>query len=255
MTESDTTTGPQADQTMPEETIRSHDLVRSEEPVALVHVPAEPAQDAYAILEEGTERPEPVAPESDEDADDQAAAPLAEERHETSFARWLLETVVLVGLAFVLAQGIKTFIVQPYIVPTGSMIPTIELKDRVLAEKISYRFREPEAGDVVVFEDPTGEHPKLIKRVVAVGGQTVDIRDGKVLVDGKALPEPYVHGKITEPGTVPMPVKIPEGYVWLMGDNRPNSGDARFFGYQPVSAIDGRAFFTYWPIGRIGELL
>ncbi len=175
-------------------------------------------------------------------------------KEETSTLRWLIETAVLVALAFLLAQGIKTFIVQPYIIPTGSMIPTIELKDRVLAEKISYRFRDPKPGDVVVFEDPTGQHPKLIKRVIAVGGQTVDIRDGKVYVDGTQLDEPYVHGKRTDLGTVSMPVTIPKGYVWLMGDNRPNSGDARFFGPQPVSGIDGRAFFTYWPPGRIGEL-
>jgi signal peptidase I len=173
---------------------------------------------------------------------------------ETSTARWLVETAILVGLAFLLAQGIKTFIVQPYIIPTGSMIPTIELQDRVLAEKITYRFRGPKQGEIVVFSDPTGQHPKLIKRVIAVGGQTVDVKDGKVWVDGKALDEPYVHGKVTEPGTVALPITIPSGYVWLMGDNRPNSGDSRFFGPQPVSAIDGRAFFTYWPPSRIGAL-
>ena len=182
------------------------------------------------------------------------AAEPERKREETSTIRWLVETAILVGLAFLLAQGIKTFIVQPYIIPTGSMIPTIELRDRVLAEKISYRFRSPNVGEVVVFDDPTGQHPKLIKRVIAVGGQTVDIRDGKLWVDGKPLNEPYVHGKVTDPGTVQMPVTIPKGYVWLMGDNRPNSGDARFFGPQPVSAVEGHAFFTYWPPGRMGEL-
>ena len=176
------------------------------------------------------------------------------DKEQQSTLRWIIETVVLVGLAFLLAQGIKTFIVQPYIIPTGSMIPTIELKDRILAEKISYRFREPKVGEIVVFDDPTGQHPKLIKRIIALGGQTVDIRDGKVFVDGNELSEPYVHGKVTDVGTVPMPVQIPEGYVWLMGDNRPNSGDARYFGPQPVTGIDGRAFFTYWPPGRIGAL-
>ena len=185
-----------------------------------------------------------------------AATPTstAKNAEETSTLRWLIETAVLVGLAFLLAQGIKTFIVQPYIVPTGSMIPTIELRDRVLAEKITYRFRAPKTGEIVVFNDPTGQHPKLIKRVIAVGGQTVDVKDGKVWVDGKALLEPYVHGKVTEPGTVPLPITIPTGYVWLMGDNRPNSGDSRFFGPQPISAVDGRAFFTYWPPGRMGVL-
>lgn len=176
---------------------------------------------------------------------------------ETSTVRWLVETVVLVGLAFFLAQGIKTFVVQPYIVPTGSMIPTIELRDRVLAEKISYRFREPAAGEVVVFANPDKSDPVakiLIKRIVAVGGQTVDLRDGKVYVDGEPLDEPYVHGKVSDPGTISTPVTIPQGYVWLMGDNRPNSGDSRFYDAQPVSEVEGRAFFTYWPPGRLGAL-
>jgi signal peptidase I len=185
-----------------------------------------------------------------------SAAPAAktERREGDGILRWLLETILLVALAFLLAQGIKTFIVQPYIIPTGSMIPTIEIGDRVLAEKITYRFREPEVGQIVVFDDPTGQHPQLIKRVIAVGGQTVDIKEGAVWVDGAKLDEPYVHGKVTDPGTVPVPVKVPEGSVWLMGDNRPNSGDSRFLGAQPLSAIRGRAVFTYWPPSRMGVL-
>lgn len=173
----------------------------------------------------------------------------------TSFGRWLLETVLLVVAAFVLAQGIKTYIVQPFVIPTGSMRPTILEQDRVLAEKITYRFlRGPAPGDVVVFDDPMGQHPQLIKRVIAVEGQTVDIRDGVVYVDGEALFEPYTHGKPTLPGTFELPVTIPEGYVWLMGDNRPNSGDSRFFGPQPVRVVTGRAIWRYWPPDRFGPL-
>lgn len=181
-------------------------------------------------------------------------ATKTDERQKDSVLRWILETVVLVALAFLLAQGIKTFIVQPYIVPTGSMIPTIEIGDRLLAEKISYRFRDPEAGEIVVFADPTGQHPALIKRVIATEGQTVDIRDGAVWVDGRLLAEPYIHGKVTDPGTVALPVEIPADNVWLMGDNRPNSGDSRFLGPQPLTAIKGRAVVTYWPPSRIGRL-
>lgn len=173
----------------------------------------------------------------------------------TSFGRWLLETVLLVVAAFVLAQGIKTYIVQPFVIPTGSMRPTILEQDRVLAEKITYRFlRGPAPGDVVVFDDPMGQHPQLIKRVIAVEGQTVDIRDGVVYVDGEALSEPYTHGKPTLPGTFELPVTVPEGYVWLMGDNRPNSGDSRFFGPQPVRVVTGRAIWRYWPPDRFGPL-
>ncbi|HSK48766.1 MAG TPA: signal peptidase I [Coriobacteriia bacterium] len=177
---------------------------------------------------------------------------------ETSFGRWLLETIVLVALAFALAQGIKAFVVQPFVVPTGSMLPTIELKDRLLAEKITYRFvRPPRQGEIVVFANPDSSDPVariLIKRVIATGGQTVDIKDEQVYVDGKKLDEPYTYGKPSALGTVSLPITVPEGYVWLMGDNRPNSGDSRFFGPQPVSAVQGRAFWTYWPPGRFGRL-
>jgi signal peptidase I len=175
-----------------------------------------------------------------------------------SFGRWLLETSFLIVLAFTLAQGTRAFAIQPYVVPTGSMIPTIEIQDRVLVEKITYRFiRPPTQGEVVVFDNPHPSSPLdkiLIKRVIATGGQTVDIVDDAVWVDGVALDEPYVHGKPTTPGTVFTPVTIPEGQVWLMGDNRTNSADSRFFGPQPVSVIRGRAIWTYWPPKEYGEL-
>jgi len=174
---------------------------------------------------------------------------------ESSFGRWLVETVLLVGLAFALAQGIKTFVVQPFVIPTGSMISTIEIGDRVLADKLVFRFvRDPAPGDVVVFDDPSGLHPQLIKRVIATEGQVVDVRDGGVYVDGKPIDEPYTHGKVTTPGSVALPVNVPADSVWLMGDNRPESGDSRYFGPQKVEKVRGRAFWTYWPISRFGKL-
>lgn len=188
--------------------------------------------------------------EGPEYADDSAAAP----EQPGGIGRWLVETAFLVAVAFVLAQGIKAFVVQPFVIPTGSMIPTIAIGDRILAEKISYRLREPEIGEVVVFKDPTGQHDQLIKRIIAMEGQTVDIRGGEVYIDGVRTREEYTHGKPTEIGTIPMPIKIPEGSVWLMGDNRPNSGDARFFGPQPLETIEGRALFTYWPPSSWGPL-
>lgn len=180
---------------------------------------------------------------------------VSTQTQESSFGRWLIETVILVALAFAVAQGIKAFVVQPFVIPTGSMIPTIEIGDRVLADKMVYRFfRSPEVGDIVVFDDPTGQHPQLIKRVIAVAGQTVDIADGAIVVDGVAIDEPYIHGKQNLPGTVQLPVTVGEGEVWLMGDNRPASGDSRFFGPQPVANVRGRAFWTYWPVSRFGAL-
>lgn len=193
---------------------------------------------------------------SDSEENNQPSTP-----QETSTVRWLIETALLILLAFALAQGIKVFLVQPFVIPTGSMEPTIAIGNRVLAEKLSFNrslpfgiAREPVYGDIVVFDDPKGEHPQLIKRVIAVAGQTVDVHDGAVWVDGARLDEPYTHGKPNEPGTVPLPIKIPEGYVWLMGDNRPNSGDSRFFGPVPLVNIRGNAVWTYWPPKAFGIL-
>lgn len=180
---------------------------------------------------------------------------VADMSEETSTVRWLIETALLILLAFLLAQGIKVFLVQPFVIPTGSMEPTIAVGNRVLAEKISYRFfRQPAYGDVVVFDDPGGQHPQLIKRVIATGGQTVDVKDGSVWVDGKRLVEPYIHGKPNQLGTIRLPLQIPEGYVWLMGDNRTNSGDSRFFGPVPLSKVKGHAVWTYWPPSEFGSL-
>jgi len=173
----------------------------------------------------------------------------------TPAGRWLVETALLILVAFALAQGIRTFIGEPYVIPTGSMVPTIGIGDRVIAEKLTFRFvRKPARGDIVVFSDPRGSRPQLIKRVIATEGQTVDIRGDAVYVDGKMLVEPYTHGKPTTLGSVATPVRVPTGHLWLMGDNRTNSADSRFIGTQPVSAIRGRALLTYWPPRAFGAL-
>lgn len=176
---------------------------------------------------------------------------------ETSLGRWLLETALLVALAFGLAFVIRLVLVEPFIVPTGSMVPTIEVNNRVLAEKITYRFiRQPRYGDIIVFPDPKGDHPHLIKRVIATGGQTVDLRNGKVIVDGKELVEPYVYGQRSNPlpTNIRYPVRIDPGYVWVMGDNRGDSADSRAFGPIAASGVQGRAFWTYWPLQLFGPL-
>lgn len=187
-------------------------------------------------------------------ADKNAAVETSEPEPPVSFGRWLAELVVMVALAFVLATGIRTFVIQPYVVPSGSMIPTIEIQDRILANKFVYRFKDPKPGDIVVLDDPTGSVPTLIKRVIATGGQTVDLQDGKVLVDGVALDEPYTHGEPSEPMVIEMPYTIPEGSVWLMGDNRTNSADSRVFGAVPLEEVRGEAIFRFWPISRFGPL-
>lgn len=171
-----------------------------------------------------------------------------------SFARWLGELLLMVAIAFLLATGIRTLVVQPYVVPTGSMIPTIELQDRVIANKFIYRFDEPAPGDIVVLDDPTGNVQTLIKRVIATEGQTVNFVDGQVVVDGVVLDEPYTHGLPTEQMTLEMPITVPDDSVWLMGDNRMNSADSRVFGPVSLTEIRGKAVFCYWPVDRMGAL-
>lgn len=172
-----------------------------------------------------------------------------------SALRTVIEMVALFVGAIILATIVKAYLIQPYIVPTGSMLPTIQLKDCVLANKLHYRLGgETQPGDIVTFKDPTGEFPLLIKRVIAVGGQTLDFRDGKVYRDGELLDEPYVHGLPTEHQVYATPITIPEGMVFVMGDNRTNSGDSRSFGPVAESALEGKAFFTYWPLKNIGPL-
>lgn len=195
----------------------------------------------------------------DESQSETEPAPSAEEEEEEEPKRSLLssafEFVVMVVLAFALAQVVRTFIVEPFIVPSGSMLPTIQLGDQLLVNKFIYRFEHPKYGDVVVLDDPTGETPMLIKRVIGVGGQTVDIREGKVWIDGKALTEPYTHGKPSVPGPVHTPIKLASDEVWVMGDNRTQSKDARWFGPQPYSSVHGKAFIVYWPLKRMGATL
>ena len=131
---------------------------------------------------------------------------------------------------------------------------TIKTGDMVFAEKVSYHFSDPEQGDIVVFSDPQVPSRTLIKRVIATEGQTVDLRDGKVYVDGVALDEPYTDGLPSYPlntvGTVDIsyPYTIPKGDVWVMGDNRTNSSDSRYFGPIDKDTVFGKAFAIYWPV-------
>jgi signal peptidase I len=171
-----------------------------------------------------------------------------------AFIRWIVEFVLLVLAAFLLATALKTWVVQPFYIPSGSMEPTLAIGDRVLVNKFIYRFTSPKRGDVVVFESPEGPKTDLIKRVIATGGQTVQIKDGYVSVDGTKLDEPYVAKDRRDNYTSPTPTKVPQGYVWVMGDNRGNSADSRVIGPQPLSAILGQAFTIYWPIQRFGGL-
>lgn len=168
------------------------------------------------------------------------------------FFEWLFIISLAIGASFL----IRSYIAEVYVIPTGSMLETIQLGDRVVGEKISYRLRAPEVGEVITFNDPDGSGAILIKRVIAVGGQTIDLIDGKVVVDGQVIDEPYVLGKPTDPlfeyspvlsEEIGYPYTVPTGSVWVMGDNRTNSKDSRYFGPIALSEVSSRALFVFWP--------
>lgn len=164
----------------------------------------------------------------------------------------LLEVVLIVGAAFVLALLIQQFVVKPFYIPSESMEPTLVKGDRVLVNRFVYRFREPERGDVIVFHPPIAPDEDYIKRVAAVGGDTVAVKDGRLFVNGEPQEEPYLKESYIE-GAFPEET-VPEGYVFAMGDNRNRSGDSRVFGPVRLQSILGEGFLIYWPPGKIGGL-
>ena len=176
-------------------------------------------------------------------------------------ARAFLSVVALVATVGVLTLALRTFVFVPYEIPSGSMETTIMTGDMVFSEKVSYYMRQPARGDIVTFADPDVAGRTLIKRVIATEGQTVDIVAGKMVVDGEELDEPYTNGLPSYPlerqapnTVVEFPYTVPEGCVWVMGDNRTSSQDSRYFGAIPVNSISGRAAFVYWPLKDIGAL-
>lgn len=167
----------------------------------------------------------------------------------SGFVSFLKELPLLVLTAVVIAYIIKAFVVQPFYIPSGSMEPTLYPGDRVLVTKFMYWFTEPKEGDIIVFVSPTDSRD-LIKRVVATEGQTLEVRMGKVLIDGQPLKQDYKTntGDYSNFG----PVKVPKDKLFVMGDNRPNSADSRVFGLLAEKNVLGKAFVIYWPIDRAG---
>ena len=177
-----------------------------------------------------------------------------------SFVRTLVRILIMVALVLGLSWGLRTFVFQAYEIPSGSMEETIMPGDMVFSEKVTYYFNEPQPGDIVTFQDPEIPSRILIKRIIATGGQTVDLVDGKVVVDGVTLNEPYTDGLPSYPLTpvygtrIEYPYKVPEGKLWVMGDNRTNSQDSRYFGPIDEATVTGRAVLIYWPLDQIGLL-
>ena len=194
--------------------------------------------------------------------------------------------VVIVAIALGLALAIQAWVVKPYQIPSGSMEPTLDVGQRVLVNRFIYHLHEPAIGNIVVFHPPAGAEsssecgvlvknqqpietgmpcPKptseqssqtFIKRIVAVGGDKLSVKEGHPVVNGKENPDE----SFTRPcGTIPVcnlpkTITIPKGYFFMMGDNRGESDDSRYWGPVPKAWIIGEAFATYWPPDRIGTL-
>lgn len=160
---------------------------------------------------------------------------------------WILIIIVAFALSFL----IRAYVVQPYRVEMTSMLDTLYPDDLVIVDKISYRFRIPKRGEVVVFAPPDDITSKYIKRVIGLPGETISIRNGKVYINGGLLNEPYVNSP-TFPDL--SEVNVPEGCIFVMGDNRSVSYDSRRFGPIKVDSIVGRALFVYWPFTHLENL-
>jgi signal peptidase I len=203
---------------------------------------------------------------------------VARTKEKQSTRNSLVELVMIVGVALGLALAIQAFLIKPFRIPSESMVPTLAINQRVLVDRVSFRFSEPDRGDIVVFKPPRGadsnrcgvQHPpqspcprptpqrsdtNFIKRVVAVGGDRVKVVDGRVYINGKIEEEPYAR---PDAGcgicNLPREIQIPRGHYFMMGDNRGESADSREWGPIPEDWMIGKAFMTYWPPGKIGGL-
>lgn len=165
-----------------------------------------------------------------------------------SLSKEIWEWIRALAVAVVLALLIRSFIFQVFVVEGGSMHPTLENYDRLVVDKISYRFHEPDHGDIVVFDSRTGKD--FVKRVIGVGGDSIEINAGQVYRNGDLLEEPYLMGQTDYQDYGP--IEIPPDYFFLMGDFRRNSMDSRDprIGLVSVERIRGRACLVFWPPGE-----
>ncbi|HKH10479.1 MAG TPA: signal peptidase I [Rubrobacter sp.] len=167
----------------------------------------------------------------------------------------VIEYLVILVVSFALVFGfVRPFVVEAFWIPSGSMIPTLQIDDRVLVNKFIYRFTEPERGDIVVFESVDDPNTDLIKRVVGLPGDRVAVRSGRLILNGETQKEPFTNKKFPDTSFF-APTTVPKDHVFVMGDNRANSSDSRVFGPLPKKNIEGEAFLRFWPLDRIGGLL
>lgn len=178
----------------------------------------------------------------------------SEDKQKTSiFKDYILPVIIALAIVVV----IRTFLLGMFYVPSGSMIPTLQLDDHVVVTKLSYKMHEPERGDVVVFKYPPNEEQDLkevdyVKRLIGLPGETLEIKNNTVYINGNPLVENYLNSDTNMPDYGP--VTIPENQYFMMGDNRNKSSDSRVWGFVPEEYLIGKAQFIYWPFSHIGGL-
>ncbi|QZZ20766.1 signal peptidase I [Leptothermofonsia sichuanensis E412] len=167
-----------------------------------------------------------------------------------------VEGLKTIGLSAVLAFGIRTFVAEARYIPSGSMLPTLQVNDRLIVDKVGYYFRDPQRGDIVVFA-PTDALEKqnfndaFIKRIIGLPGEKVEVKGGRVYINGEPLRENYI---ADNPQYEWGPQVVPAGSYLVLGDNRNNSYDSHYWGFVPRNKIIGRAVVRFWPPNRIGEI-
>lgn len=158
------------------------------------------------------------------------------------------ETVETIAVALILTLVIRHFVVESFVVRGSSMEPTLHDGERLLVSKFTYRLHPPRVGDIIVFRNPENQREDLIKRVIAVEGQQVEIRNGRAVVDGRLMDEPF----ISRPDeSYRPPLAVPKGKVFVMGDNRPNSTDSRILGPIDRALIKGKTVLIWWPVSKM----
>ncbi|HWJ02687.1 MAG TPA: signal peptidase I [Verrucomicrobiae bacterium] len=170
-----------------------------------------------------------------------------------SIGRSILEVVEIVVIALILSWVLRTFVVEARVIPTGSMLNTIQLQDRIVVDKLFFKWSEIKRGDIVVFHPPerAGSKDDFIKRVIGLPGETIEIKNQKVYINDKPLDESYI---LEKPRYTYGPQTIPDNQYFVMGDNRNNSADSHEWGMLPAGNITGRTLFRYWPLDRFGLL-
>ena len=222
---------------------------------------------------------QPRTPESPQPAPVTKPPPVTrreEEPPRSTLWQSLREILIILVIAVLVAVFIQSFFIKAFIIPSSSMHPTLQIGDRVMVDRVTYYFRKPRRCDIIVFRYPptapqamnttnpfywafeqigetlhlthrTSSSP-FVKRVIATEGETIEIKKGQIYIDGKPIKEDY---KVPDTYDMP-PTKIPNGRLFCMGDNRPNSRDSRYWGTVPIRSVIGKVFLIWWPPSRFG---